>query len=121
MVFFERPARNINPFFDWPSGLFNRVCAGSLRIEARDVAFATAAEKCFDPSEETHARNELMKTNRDRRRITFEALDSWTPYVANVWNRGEVCVALLLRGETPRHRWLIRGRRPLFIFIVFVF
>src|SRR5262245_45144546 len=60
------------------------------------------------------------KTDKTRRRITFEALDSGIPSVANVGNLGDVCVAWLLRGETPRHSWLISGRRALSAFIVLI-
>ncbi len=62
-----------------------------------------------------------MKTEKARRRITFEALDSGTPDVANVGNPGDVWLASLLRGETPRHGWLIHDRRALSVFIIFSF
>ena len=60
------------------------------------------------------------KADKTRRRITFEALDSGTPDVANVGNPGDVWLAFLLRGETPRHSWLILSHRALSAFIVLI-
>jgi len=57
-------------------------------------------------------------TEKARRRITFEALDSGPPGVASAGNLGDVWVALLLRGETPRHSRLIHNRRALSVIIV---
>jgi len=62
-----------------------------------------------------------MKADKTRRRITFEALDSGIPDVANVGNLGEVWLASLLRGETPRHSRLIHSRRALSAFIILIF
>lgn len=61
-----------------------------------------------------------MKADKTGRRITFEALDSGTPIVAYDGTPGVVCRALFLRGEAPRHSWLIPGHRALSAFIVLV-
>ncbi len=57
-----------------------------------------------------------LKTNKTRRRITSEALDSGTPDVAHVGNPGVVWRTWFHCGETPQHGWLILSRRALFIF-----
>ena len=62
-----------------------------------------------------------LGADKARRRITFEALDSGTPRVANVGNLGDVRSALFHRGETPRHFRLILRRQALSALIFFFF
>ena len=62
-----------------------------------------------------------LGADKARRRITFEALDSGTPRVANVGNLGDVWSALFHRGETPRHFRLILRRQALSALIFFFF
>jgi hypothetical protein len=90
-------------------------------VQTRDITLGSDTEEGLDPTAQAHGGPpELKKADKTRRRITFEALDSGPPDVANVGNPGDVCLAFLLRGETPRHSWLIPGRRALSDFIVLI-
>ena len=89
MVFFQWPAGSINPLLNFRSRI-------STRRKPRDITLWRDAEKGFDPHAEAHGAPtfSLMKPDNTRRRITFEALDSGPPVVANDGNPGDVWIGI---------------------------